>query len=462
MNTKQQTPPAPKKRLFALTPETAIRKRLMIYLGCGLAAAWLAANAVSLTLALHELNESADSQMSELAHALPYVSAEKTIQLPKIKKSLGKDGRGFARDKNHGIAVWDSSGKLLLADRKGREIPFSRQAGFKDKGRIWQENSWRIVYVRNAETGQTAAVAQRWHDRLDMLWHIVSTHLLASLLILPLMALLLHLAVRRSIRPLDILAQDLASRQADNLAPVSRAVPQETQPLIDALNHLLERVRRAVSREQRFTADAAHELRSPLAALKVQADVLALADADEQAHHLHQMRQSIDRAEHLVNQLLTLARLDPEQGLKEREHIDWDALSRQVLQHVNLSAREKHIRLVREGAEKQALPLEGNAVLIQLLLRNLLDNAIRYSPENSEVGLYFQADSIEIRDHGSGIAPEHLPHIKERFYRPAGQNAQGSGLGLSIAEQIAKMHGLRLDLENRPQGGLSVWIRREA
>lgn len=442
-----------------LPPETSIRKRLILYIGSGLLLAWFAANAVSLAMALHELNESADSQMSDLAQSLPYIEPEKAVLLPKVKKSLGKGHTGFAEDKQNGISVWNADGRLLLSDKRGKEIPFRKISGFTDIGKPWQEKSLRVIYYHDGKTGQTVAVAQPWRNRLEILWNIVWAHLAASLLVLPLMVLLLHLAVKRSIYPLKELASELSERRADNLAPVSRAVPQETQTLVDALNRLFARVQTSIEREQRFTSDAAHELRSPLAALKVQTEVLALSDTAEQPYHLQQILQSLNRAEHLINQLLTLARLDPEQGLKNTAPINWERLSSQVLQNTNLSAREKRIRLKREFLAEPPL-LQGDDALLQLMLRNLLDNAVRYSPENSEVGLYFHADRIEVRDQGTGIAPEHLSRIKERFYRPAGQNAQGSGLGLSIAEHIAKLHGLTLKLENRDEGGLSAWLER--
>ena len=442
-----------------LPPETSIRKRLILYIGSGLLLAWFAANAVSLAMALHELNESADSQMSDLAQSLPYIEPEKAVLLPKVKKSLGKGHTGFAEDKQNGISVWNADGRLLLSDKRGKEIPFRKISGFTDIGKPWQEKSLRVIYYHDGKTGQTVAVAQPWRNRLEILWNIVWAHLAASLLVLPLMVLLLHLAVKRSIYPLKELASELSERRADNLAPVSRAVPQETQTLVDALNRLFARVQTSIEREQRFTSDAAHELRSPLAALKVQTEVLALSDTAEQPYHLQQIQQSLNRAEHLINQLLTLARLDPEQGLKNTTPINWESLSSQVLQNTNLSAREKRIRLKRDFAG-HPLPLQGDPVLLQLMLRNLIDNAVRYSPEESEVGLYFYPDRIEIRDHGAGIAAEHLPRIKERFYRPAGQNGQGSGLGLSIVEQIAALHGLTLRLENRREGGLSAWIEQ--
>lgn len=443
-----------------LSPETAIKKRLLVYLGSGLGLAWLIAAAVSLSVALVELNETADSQMTQLARSVPTLSQRNTVVLSEIEDTLGDDNTGFAEDDNNGLAVWDITGRLLLTDEKGRSIPFQTASGFRDSEAWWRQDSWRILYLHHPESGQTVAVSQRWRERLTTLLNIVWTQLAASLLALPLLAGLLYLSVNRSLRPLDQLADELGSRRADNLTPVSRAVPLETQPVADALNRLFERVSAAIEREQRFTADAAHELRSPLAALKVQTEVLAMSEADEQPHHLANIRQSLDRAEHLINQLLALARLDPEQTLARSETVNWETLSGQVLQHCNLAAREKHIRLKRDMGAGEPLPLQGDPALLQLMLRNLIDNAIRYTPEHSEVSLHFHPGKIEVRDQGTGISAEHLPRITERFYRPAGQNAQGSGLGLSIVEQIAKLHGLSLHLENRPEGGLIAWLER--
>ncbi|MCP1772756.1 two-component system sensor histidine kinase QseC [Neisseria perflava] len=443
-----------------LPPETSIKKRLTVYLILCVLFVWIPASLVAFGIELHELNEAADTQMTQLSRSVPKVNAAQTLLLPTIEDALGEDNIGEAENKNNGLAVWDITGKLLLADEYGKNIPFQTTPGFVNSGSPWQSDSWRILYLHLPETGQTVAVSQRWRERLAVLTGSLMTELISYFLTLPLMAWVGYLAINRSLRPLNRMAAELGSRRADNLTPVSAAVPQEIQPVVHSLNRLFERVSAAIAREQRFTADAAHELRSPLAALKVQTDVLAMSEPDEQPHHLAQIYQSLDRAEHLINQLLALARLDPAQSLQRRAAIDWAGLSGQVLQHVNLAAREKHIRLKREIAD-HPLPLSGDPALLQLMLRNLLDNAVRYSPEHSKVSLHIYADKIEVRDHGAGIAAEHLPRIKERFYRPAGQNAQGSGLGLSIVEQIAKLHGLAFHLENRAEGGLSAWLVAE-
>ena len=438
-----------KKTLHA----TSIRRRLLAYLSGGLLALWLATALASAAVALHEINEIADSQMSQLARSLmqvPQAAAGSTADLPPA---------GGAESSNNGFAIWDKHGTLLLADRYGREIPFQTASGFHNNRAAWQGSAWRYLYLHDEHSGRTVAVSQRLKERLSTLTNALWVQLTLTFLSLPLLLWLIARGIRRGLMPLDLLAGELAARNAQSLQPVSEQVPAETLPLVQSLNALLARVAESLAREQRFTADAAHELRSPLAALKVQAEVLAMSsDEAEQQHHLGNIHESIDRANRLTEQLLTLARLDPMQALPDAQPIDWQRSAHQALQSVNLQAREKRVQLKLECAcgFGQVFPPLGNEVLLQLMLRNLLDNAIRYSPPNSHVTLTLAANGLSVCDEGPGIAAEHLPRIRERFYRPPGQSQQGSGLGLSIVERIADLHGLRLDLANADERGLCV------
>ena len=436
-----------KKTLHA----TSIRRRLLAYLSGGLLALWLATALASAAVALHEINEIADSQMSQLARSLMHVSpAGSAADLPPA---------GGAESSNNGFAIWDKHGTLLLADRYGREIPFQTASGFHNNRAAWQGSAWRYLYLHDEHSGRTVAVSQRLKERLSTLTNALWVQLALTFLSLPLLLWLIARGIRRGLTPLDLLAGELAARNAQSLQPVSEQVPAETLPLVQSLNALLARVAESLAREQRFTADAAHELRSPLAALKVQAEVLAMSsDEAEQQHHLGNIHESIDRANRLTEQLLTLARLDPMQALPDAQPIDWQRSAHQALQSVNLQAREKRVQLKLECAcgFGQVFPPLGNEVLLQLMLRNLLDNAIRYSPPNSHVTLTLAANGLSVCDEGPGIAAEHLPRIRERFYRLPGQSQQGSGLGLSIVERIADLHGLRLDLANADERGLCV------
>ena len=434
-----------------LHASTSIRRRLLAYLSGGLLALWLATALASAAVALHEINEIADSQMSQLARSLMHVSpAGSAADLPPA---------GGAESSNNGFAIWAKHGTLQLADRYGREIPFQTASGFYNNRAAWQGNAWRYLYLHDEHSGRTVAVSQRWKERLSTLTNALWVQLALTFLSLPLLLWLIARGIRRGLMPLDLLAGELGARNAQSLQPVSEKVPAETLPLVQSLNALLARVAESLAREQRFTADAAHELRSPLAALKVQAEVLAMSsDEAEQQHHLANIHESIDRANRLTEQLLTLARLDPIQALPDAQPIDWQHTAHQALQSVNLQAREKRVQLKLECAcgFGQVFPPQGNEMLLQLMLRNLLDNAIRYSPPNSHVTLTLAANGLSVCDEGPGIAAEHLPRIRERFYRLPGQSQQGSGLGLSIVERIADLHGLRLDLVNADERGLCV------
>lgn len=444
-------------------PATSLRRRLFVYISGGLLALWLLSVTAGSLSSLHEINEAADSQMAQLAQTLMQVSHDNDVarNIVDIETLLASD-HGDAKSNNHGFAVWDKDGTRLIADRHGKDIPFQTASGFSNSGPVWQSGSWRYLYLHDKVDGHTVAVSQRLKERFSTLISALWAQFAASLLALPALFFLIHYGIRRGLEPLDNLSAELRTRDADSLHTVSEDVPAEALPMVQSLNGLLTRVSAAIGRERRFTSDAAHELRSPLAALKVQAEVFALSNEREQPYHLAKMHESIARAQRLTEQLLVLSRIDPLSEVPDAEPVNWQQIAHQALKSANLQAREKRVRLQLNSpcGIENALPLHGNAVLLELMLRNLLDNAVRYSPENSRVSLTLNRDGISVCDEGPGIAPEHMMRICERFYRPAGQAQQGSGLGLSIVESIAALHGLRLDLQNRPEGGLCAGLEK--
>lgn len=370
------------------------------------------------------------------------------------------------------FAVWDKSGQLLEQDG-GKVLRYQPHTqGFIDTESRWHEQAWRVFYYTSSRTGETVAVAQAWRDRLVGMQAVVLDQLLILLLILPFLLAVVAWSVHRGLRPLNALAKTVNQRHAHDLAPVNTAVPKELQPLTTALNQLFARVSDTIAREQRFTADAAHELRSPLAAIKVQTNELAhslsaIAENADSQVALQRIQGVTDRASHLIDQLLTLSQLDNADSNSVSEPINWLSVSESALQSVNRFAREKHLVLKRKVLVENAtevLPLSGQPALLTLMLRNLLDNAIRYSPnhecaKNAEVVLTLASDYLSVRDHGNGIPPEQLPRVRERFFRPPGQVETGSGLGLSIVERICEQHSLTFELANHPNGGLQATVQ---
>lgn len=426
----------------------SIKRRLTWSLGIAITLLWLLSGIGSALVSLHEINESEDSKMLHLAQTLLRVGD----RLPENVQQLDNDNI------ESGFIVWQGD-KVLLADEEGGQIPFQAASGFYNHPDIWHFKGRRVVYVHDTQSGYTVAVSQQFRERWEVLRNSFGVHLGLLLFSLPLLLWLLRRKVQQSLQPLDTLAEQLQQRSGHDLDPLSESVPVETQPLVQSFNRLLGRVQETMLRERQFSADAAHELRSPLAALKIQTEVLAMSQSEEERqHHIQQLLMSIERTSHLIDQLLVLSRLEPMQNLPEQAPLDWLDLARQTLSAVNFSAREKQIRLKLEddvsGNIHSSLPETGSPMLVQLMLRNLLDNAIRYSPKNSTVTLYLMANQIQVCDEGQGIAPEHMTRIRDRFYRPAGQTQSGSGLGLSIVENIASLHGLQLTLANQDGGGL--------
>lgn len=356
-----------------------------------------------------------------------------------------------------------------MADENGEEFPFlANQHGFLEPNKISQDNpfnhqsfnkQWRLFYAHDDHTNRVIIVGQNLASRQEVIYKSLAVQLAPAIIGLVLFLLLVIVAVKRGFAPLNQVSQTLDNRNPHDDEPLDVAVPSEIQPLVTALNHLFIKVADTLEREQRFTADASHELRSPLTALKLQADVLQqeilqsqLDETQEEKlfYHTQQIGDGIERANHLVEQLLVLAKLAPQQGLMadKLEPIDWLALSDRVLSQVNRNAREKHSQLKRDIISEPILPLQGNATLIELLIRNLLDNAIRYTPQGSIIRLQLETDKICVIDNGNGVKNEDLARLSERFFRPAGQTERGSGLGLSIVKRIAELHGLTVNMQN--------------
>jgi two-component system sensor histidine kinase QseC len=230
-------------------------------------------------------------------------------------------------------------------------------------------------------------------------------------------------------------------------------VPTEIRPLVSSLNKLFERLHTALETERRFTDDAAHELRTPLAALKTQAQVSLRATSDEERQQaLRQVINSVDRASHLVEQMLTLARLDPSSSTLMREKVNVHDLAADVVAQLVPAAIQKNLNIEITGDETAVVSVEP--VSMSILIRNLVDNAIRYTPIEGDVVINVDrtADDkvvLSVLDTGSGIAAELQERVFDRFYRVVGNSSSGCGLGLSIVKRVADLNGLHIELRNR-------------
>ena len=358
-------------------------------------------------------------------------------------------------------------GQLVLRSAGTSAEPLSTQReGFETVVRDGER--WRVFSTRGAEHDVQVHVAEGLGARGAILRAVLKGALWPLLLALPLLALTLWWAVRHGTRPLRELGRRLGERAPQELQPVTlQDTPAEMAPLLDALNALFARIAALLETERRFTADAAHELRTPIAAIRAQAQV-ALGESDEgqRRHALQATLQGCDRAARLVDQLLTLSRLESGQQAALAP-VDLRALAQRVLAELvpQALARGQDLRL--EADASTPLRVAGNETLLAVLLRNLVDNALRYSPAQAQVEVKLELDGdrvlLQVADSGPGLADEHLQRLGERFFRvlDAQQSAtqSGSGLGWSIVRRIAAAHGANIAVgRSAALGGLEVRV----
>lgn len=360
--------------------------------------------------------------------------------------------------------VWTKSNKLLLHSFGAPRIPLTaKKDGFSDK--LIEDQKWRIFTTDTSKAGVRTVLAERYDTRNELGERIALDDLYIMLLTFPLSGLLIWIIIGRGLDSLDKVALEVSNRAPSHLEPVDiKALPEELIPVVDELNKLFYRLKEGFEREKRFAADAAHELRTPLAALKAQAQVaLNTNDIDEKNIALKKVIASVNRNTHIVQQLLMLSKLVPDEASTHNlDEVNLVQITREILAMLAPAAIEKHIELEFEHDDNIDLFL-GNRTAIGILIRNLVDNAIRYSLQNSDVNVhvYQEKDEIvlEVRDNGPGIPQEYRERVFERFFRALGNNTPGSGLGLAIVQQIVNLHHARITLDEALVGtGLIVRV----
>jgi two-component system, OmpR family, sensor histidine kinase QseC len=359
--------------------------------------------------------------------------------------------------------VWTNGGKLLLHSSNAPKVPLTAETdGFSDKS--ISDQDWRVFTTYNDKAGIRTVLAERYDTRNELGHRIAQDDLYIMLLTFPLSGLLIWIIIGRGLDSLEKVAEEVANRAPSHLEPVDlHEIPEEIKPVIDELNKLFFRLKEGFEREKRFAADAAHELRTPLAALKAQAQVaLNTNDIEEKNLALQKLIASVNRSTHIVQQLLTMSKLVPEAtNLQEEDEVNLEKLTREILAMMVPFAVEKQIELEFEH-EDNISPILGNATALGILIRNLVDNAIRYSNENGKITVQllkkYNEVILEVCDNGPGIPSELKARVFERFFRVLGNKSTGSGLGLAIVQQICELHRGRVVLAS-PEFGSGLIVR---
>ncbi|PWB40503.1 MAG: two-component sensor histidine kinase [Rhodocyclales bacterium] len=435
----------------------SLRRRLLFLLSGTVLAAWLATAVFTYFDAREEIGEMLDAH---LAQSAGLIAAQLEHELDDDRESTVP--RQYKHERKIAFQVWDKKGRLLLRSSSAPETRLqSRSEGYGDAE--IDGKRWRIFSRWDESRHYLVQVGERYELRNELA-ESVASHLLHPLYFaLPALALLIWLAVGAGLAPLAGIAREVAQRAPDNLAHLDAGnAPREISPLIAALNALFDRLRTSLEQERRFTADAAHELRTPLAAVKTQAQVALGATGEaERGRALANVVSGTDRAARLVEQLLVLARLDPQTALPPGQRVDLQALAQQGVAELAPAAAGKGVEAGLAPGE--AAPVAGDAVLLAVLLRNLLDNAVRYTPPGGEVEVSVKPAaggvSLAVVDSGPGIPEAERGKVFDRFHRVLGTGEEGSGLGLSIVRRIADLHRATVVLGEGPGGrGLRVEV----
>lgn len=438
----------------------SLQGRLLVMVIGLVAGVWLVTAVITWFDVRHELDELLDSHLAQAASLLVAQQAGE----------LEDDDHGINAPTLHRYAPNVAfqvfhEGRLALRSSNAPAEPMLAFTGRVEDGFrtiAMGGVTWRVFATHGSEQDVQVFVGEQVESRNSILWAVLRSALAPMLFGLPLLALAAWWAVRRGVAPMRALGRTLALRKPQALQTIAvDGAPSEMVPMLDALNGLFRRITELMASERRFTADAAHELRTPIAAIRTQAQVaLAATDNADRSHALQATLQGCDRAARLVEQLLTLSRLESG-AAPALVSVDLNALVRQVVADLAPQALAK--RQTIEVTATGPFAVGADAMLLSVLVRNLVDNAIRYSPSDAQVSVAISSTNggvrLSVDDSGPGMSEDNQKRLGERFFRVVGSEQSGSGLGWSIAQRIAGAHRATMHVARSSSlGGLSVGV----
>lgn len=444
-----------------MTLPRSLQGRLLVLVLGTVIVTWIATAVVTWSDVRHELDELLDAHLAQAAALLVVQQAREggdddVLDAPTLHRYAPKVAFQVFHE-----------GRLTQRSSNAPAEPMLPMTGAVPGGFsiiVIGDTAWRVFAAHGREQDVRVFVGEQVRSRNAILWAVLRSSLGPLLVAVPLLALGAWLAVRQGVAPLRLVGQALARRSPGDLRPMGMpAGPAEVAPMLEALNGLLRRIGALLESERRFTADAAHELRTPIAAIRAQAQVALAAASDvERVGALQATLEGCDRAARLVDQLLTLARLESGAG-PALVDLDLAMLARQVVAELAplALAQQQDIEL----QARESCTVRGDATLLAVMVRNLVDNAVRYGGPGAAVKVSVAAIEpdgacLTVEDSGPGMAPADRARLGERFFRVVGSGRAGSGLGWSIADRIAVVHGAALRVgESSTLGGLLVEVR---
>lgn len=424
----------------------SIRRRLLLWQIGALLLTGLLASVVTYSLAWNVFNRIRDYGLEQIAYSVVRHGVEHENQ-----DEASNDQGQFVSQ------IWLGDGSLFYSSLDDGGPPM-QSPGWHIV--TWEGTEWRVFSVHEGEL--TIQVATKAANRASRFAAIAPWLLLPLGVLVVVLGMLIHAAVTRALAPLQQVRDEIGRRGVGSLHALdAKSLPEEVAPLVDTLNELLARLDTILTAQRRFVADAAHELRTPLTAIRLQAQIAQRsADAEERQKALTELESGVERASHLVSQLLQMARLEPGIGHAPPTALRLDELMKTVVAAFSAQAEagDRDLGIVR------ADPVEvlGQRDHLRVMLDNLVDNALRYTPPGGRVDLALIREDdraiLTVSDNGPGIPAAERERVFERFHRLAGGDIPGSGLGLAIVREVATQHQAAITLEDAPGGGLTVRI----
>ncbi len=443
----------------------SLRRQVLLWVLGSFLVALLIVLAASYHRAQHEIEEIFDAELAQAAKLMGKLVLANLDS--KGEESVVNEQNVLARslhkyEKNISYQIWLGD-ELVLRSSSAPAIPLATSTGYQNVHIGSAE--WRVLGIVPEGTNYTIFTAENNVARNELAREYTVESWGILVWSIPLFALVIFFTVDRGLRPVEQLSAEVRQRHIGQLEPVNdEGVPRELLPLVDALNEMLARLDEAIRREKQFASDASHELRTPLAAIRLHAQLaLKAGDMEATRESLNKVMSSVDRGTHLVEQLLMLARLSPDNGEFPMSQLDPGELCAAVCEELDVLAREHGVRLECALSGQKVEPVMANEQLLFTIVRNLVDNAVRYSPPGGRVVCDIEQKAsttvIAIRDEGPGIPADQLENVSLRFRRLAGQEVQGCGLGLAIVRQAASCIGAEVKLENRNDIGSGLIAR---
>jgi signal transduction histidine kinase len=437
--------------------KNSLRYRLLGWISTPILLATIFTFLIGFAFAWHEIEEVYDAQMVHSAKVLVQLTRHELEKGDYTNLGSEDPDLHHKYERKMGFRVW-VNGKLVTQSNTTKEFElFQAPPGFSDQ--TLNMKKWRFFVFLDPANSLQVEVSEQYDIRYELIGQLMSALIIPALILIPSIFLLVWIGVSKVINPIITLSNDVDKRGSDDLSDISQTdIPDEISPLILALNRLFYRLKDSLQREREFTDHAAHELRTPLAAMKTQTQVLLkkASGMPEYEESLKNLEESINRSSHIINQLLAASRLQHE--TMTHQAIDLSSCLKESISEIQPFFIQKNITLKKEIENN--IYVEGNAPYISILIRNILDNAGKYTPAGGSIYVCLDKKGLlSVADTGPGVRDEDKTRIFERFVRVDKTGQDGSGLGLSIVQSIANAHGVSIAIKDNVPHGLIVGIQ---